>query len=453
MRGPIRTVNQCSNVLLGALMMLGLLLITAEAQASQLTFNGEYRQGVGGVAGLDGIVTVAQSPDGKQVYVSALGANGGLTTFDRDQSTGKLLFNQTAKIASYDLVNLAFSADAKHLYATTLLDKLVVLERDTNTGKLSLKTTISDVPGLVNTFLVTVSTDGKHVYVLSRHSSGSDVLAAFARDANSGELSSIAQYFDNVGDVRGLAKASAMVISPDGKSVYVTSSVANSITLFNRDAATGAVTFAEQLSHATPGVAGLLGASDAQISADGKQVYVTSAGDNALVAFNRDVVTGRLSLADVHDSGKNPALVGAQSIGLGHDGAYIFVAATLSDAISVYKRDMQTAKLTLIEALVANAELGGLMGVDSLSVSADGSSLYVAPLAGAVITAFQVSKAPASVDATSGTGETDRSDQKANPALISAESSKGGGGAIDEMAFLVLLCVASVRRRLTRRIL
>ena len=171
------------------------------------------------------------------------------------------------------------------------------------------------------------------------------------------------------------------------------------------------------------------------------------------MAFNRDVVTGRLSLADVHDSGKNPALVGAQSIGLGHDGAYIFVAATLSDAISVYKRDMQTAKLTLIEALVANAELGGLMGVDSLSVSADGSSLYVAPLAGAVITAFQVSKAPASVDATSGTGETDRSDQKANPALISAESSKGGGGAIDEMAFLVLLCVASVRRRLTRRIL
>lgn len=472
MRGAIQKYKRYSTGLVThlSLTLLGLVLVITNVQASLLTFNGEQRQGVAGVEGLDGIVTVVQSPDGKQVYVTALGTNGGLTTFNRDTNTGKLLFNQTVKL-SEKLINLAFSPDAKHLYATTLLNKIVVLERNTASGVVVQKSAISNVPGLVNNFLITVSGDGKHVYVISRNTSGVDVLAVFGRDATTGELTSITQYFDNLGDIRGLAKASAMVLSPDGKNMYVSSSSAHSISVFDRDAATGFITFVEQLSASTPGIQGLAGASDAHVSADGKQVYVTSAVDNALVVFNRELVTGRLFFVEVHDIAKNATLAGARSIGLGHDGTYIYVTATLSDAINIYRRDKLTGKLTLIEAIVANAELSGLEGVDSLSVSADGSSLYVAPLAGAIISAFQVSKitlpngvppeiippgagasdpvpsadSPADNNTTRGGETSDPAAVKVNPATTSEESTqqkRGGGGAINLIALSVLLIFA-----------
>lgn len=99
MRNSIQTIKQHSKILFTylSLFIFGLLRITANARAALLTFNGEQKQSVAGMENLSGIVAVVHNPDGKQVYVTALGVNGGLTTVNRDLGNGTLQFNQAGK--------------------------------------------------------------------------------------------------------------------------------------------------------------------------------------------------------------------------------------------------------------------------------------------------------------------------------------------------------------------
>src|SRR5436309_555155 len=100
------------------------------------------------------------------------------------------------------------------------------------------------------------------------------------------------------GDVAGcgaalptLAGAVDVAVSPDDKSVYVTSPGDNAIVRFDRNTANGAITpqgcFADAAGCGPP-TAGLAGAEDVTVSPDNKSVYVASDTDDAIVRFNRD---------------------------------------------------------------------------------------------------------------------------------------------------------------------
>src|ERR1700761_5031174 len=79
----------------------------------------------------------------------------------------------------------------------------------------------------------------------------------------------------------GLGNADAVAISPDGKSVYVASQSEGGVVRFDRDPATGALTYEECFTSEASGCGsnhGLTGMVDAQgvaVSPDGKSVYVT----------------------------------------------------------------------------------------------------------------------------------------------------------------------------------
>src|SRR5436305_6901339 len=221
-------------------LLTGVLLAAATpAESIDLRFSGAQVNGTGDVTGLNGAYGVTVSPDGKQVYVAGELADA-LAVFSRDPATGALTF--------------------------------VEVEHDT----------VGGVAGLKGAHAVVLSPDGAHVYVAS---SVADAVVVFSRDAASGALSFVETKHDGAGGVNGLNGANAVAISPDGTYVYVTGTVDGALAVFQRDAATGALTFVEQKRNGVGGVAGLHGAAAVAVSPDGYSIYATGSTSDAVADF------------------------------------------------------------------------------------------------------------------------------------------------------------------------
>ena len=136
--------------------------------------------------------------------------------------------------------------------------------------------------GLDEAQAVTVSPDGKHVYVAS--SGGAGAVAAFARNQTTGALTQgppacVSEAGAHCVDSVGLDGADAVTVSPDGKHVYATSSGSDAVAAFARNQTTGALTQLTGLDACvsetgtggacTDGV-GLAGARGVTVSPDGK---------------------------------------------------------------------------------------------------------------------------------------------------------------------------------------
>jgi len=146
----------------------------------------------------------------------------------------------------------------------------------------------------------------------------------------------------------GLTGARQVSVSPDGKSVYVAGTLDNDVSFFARSVA-GALSFkycvddigspAETCKKA---VYGLRGAHAVVVSPDGKSVYAAGQDDHALVTFRRSLtgdLTGRGCVRD-DDLGTDPCAQIAHGYGRAHeiavsqDGISVYVAAGDDDAVA-----------------------------------------------------------------------------------------------------------------------
>ena len=97
--------------------------------------------------------------------------------------------------------------------------------------------------------------------------------------------------------------ANSVAVSPDGKSVYVASSLSNAVARLNRNTTTGAITqpagTAGCISETGAGPCadghGLDGPISVAVSPDGKSVYVASVGSNAVARLTRNTTTGAIT--------------------------------------------------------------------------------------------------------------------------------------------------------------
>ena len=139
----------------------------------------------------------------------------------------------------------------------------------------------------------------------------------FERDAVTGALDFLDVLVDGVDGVDGLNGASGVALSPDGRHLYVASRGENGVGVFTRDAETGILAFVEALKSPAIGIDLLDGATDVVVSPDGRHVYVASFLDDAVAIFSRDTATGALTLEDgVRDGvGDVDGLDGALSAG------------------------------------------------------------------------------------------------------------------------------------------
>ncbi len=359
---------------------------------------------------------VAVSPDGAHVYVTA-GNGDALVAFERDFGTGALSHIQTVLddmdgadgLATASSVTL--SPDGAHLYATSARESAIaVFSRDADTGMLTFVEAefegLAGVRGLEAAHESALSPDGAHVYVASpgRDSSTPPVpgrVSLFRRDAATGALSFVEAVTDDIDGVAGLDGVSSVTLSPDGAYVYTTAFRDDALVVFERNAATGALGFVKAYVDGVGAVDGLDGATEATVSPDGAQLYAVSiahafgGGENALVTFDRDTATGELEFSEVLFGGIGgiDALRQPSSVSLPPDGSLVMVTGVMADALSVFSRDAATGLLDLQEVRVDGVDcVDGLETAVRSALSPDAAHVYVAGLLEAKVAVFELSR-------------------------------------------------------------
>src|SRR5262249_58161052 len=127
------------------------------------------------------------------------------------------------------------------------------------------------VEGIQSPHGAIVSPDGAHVYVAGFEG---DAIAVFARDPGTGALSFVEVEREGV----ALDAVIWLALSPDGAHLYAASARDGAVAAFARHPGTGSLTFVQALRNGVGGVVGLTGARAVLVSPDGRHVYVASGG-------------------------------------------------------------------------------------------------------------------------------------------------------------------------------
>ncbi|MGH2676937.1 MAG: beta-propeller fold lactonase family protein, partial [Actinomycetota bacterium] len=148
--------------------------------------------------------------------------------------------------------------------------------------------------GLLDAGGVAVSPDGTSVYAVGLNDAS---VVWLARDPSTGSLSPMGCIDDNDGaydtcaqSTDGMAGPRDVVVSPDGTSVYVVTSIDNALVRFARDPGTGALTPQGCIDDndtgsdaCTQSTDGLHSPNAIAVSPDSLSVYVAGMGDDAVV--------------------------------------------------------------------------------------------------------------------------------------------------------------------------
>jgi DNA-binding beta-propeller fold protein YncE len=264
---------------------------------------------------------------------------------------------------------------------------------------------------------IAVSPDGKNVYVAS---SKSDAIAIFKRNHRSGRLTQspgtggcIAAKGGGCATAVGLDGPNSVAVSPDGLNVYATSRASNTISVFHRDSSTGALSQLPGAAGCTSGLPvpvcasgrALVGPDVLVVSPSGTNVYVGSFFGNAVAVFDRDRASGALTQPGDSTGCIAEAIAGCttgialdapEGMAISNDGANVYVASAVSNAVAVLARDQSTGTLTQATSgsgCIVNSTLTGcstgvqLSGANAVAFNR-GGDVYVTSLFSNSVTSF-----------------------------------------------------------------
>ena len=344
------------------------------------------------IDGLTNISAITVSPDNKNVYMTSAGDTG-ITIYNRDITTGELTFGSIIKNDNNGVTGLRMaksivvSPDNKNVYVASSADgAIAVFTRNTLTGVLTFSTCIKNgengVVGLKYAYCVAISPDSKNVYV-----SGADdsAIVIFTRDQSTGALTYSSTLKNGTGGIDGMIRPISITVSPDNLNLYVVSVSDSSIVVFNRDVSTGMLTYNSHLKNGKDGVVGLCGVRAVTISPDNQNVYVASWRDSTISAFNRNVSTGALTYSSFFKEGRNGVVGLGQPMDIivGPDSKNVYVASSKDSALTVFSRNSISGELTYDTCFRAVYDgIAGLCSAQSLFVSPDNKNVIVGGIKG-----------------------------------------------------------------------
>ncbi len=301
---------------------------------------------------------------------------------------------------------------------------------------------------------VVVSPDGTSVYAVSEND---DAIARFSRDPGTGALT----YIDCIsgetsltgdctlltsatagGKNSGLDRVRAIAMSPDGAHLYAVAHNDDALVHFSRDTSTGALALQGCLTGDTDVAeppCGAVGGANAggnnsgfnepyDLVVNDNSIYIVTQEDDTIVRFGRQVNTGSLSYGTgdcftgevatgpvlgggsgacsgsptITAGGDNSGFAKPRSVTMSADGTSLYVAAPLDDSVAQFNR-APDGVLTYQGCITGEAATGpdppgndscaalggpvgpqsggGQSGIDnpqSITVSPDGASLYLA---------------------------------------------------------------------------
>jgi 6-phosphogluconolactonase (cycloisomerase 2 family) len=378
-----------------------LLFLSINVSHAQLLYEGMVFDGMGKPL-LENASSVSVSPDGGFVYVTSYNDNA-VTVYKRETSgsPGTLTFIETKKNEVDNIVgmngayHLKISPDGNHVYvAGSLDDAIVIFSRNAIDGTLTYMTTywnnVDGVEGIDGAYYIDMSADGNNVYVAGPDE---NAVAVFKRNVITGTLLFVQMIQDESGGVTEMNYPLALMISPDGKSVYVTSFGDNAVNVFSRNATTGELTFVEFHKQGIAGVTGLEAAFSPYVTPDGQQVYVCGLDSDALVAFNRDPESGELSYINTYVDNSNgvDGISGPTTIRVSANGNFLYATGSNEDAVGVFSRDTNSGELTFLTMVQEGVNgVSGIAYPTYIDLSEDGDNLYVTGFASASLAVFEL---------------------------------------------------------------
>ncbi|PXB00358.1 beta-propeller fold lactonase family protein [Pectobacterium carotovorum] len=271
----------------------------------------------------------------------------------------------------------ARTTDGLALYVSDDKGAIALFQRDANSGELTYVRTFAAAEGVTGISQLQVSAEGNSVYALR---ADGNAIVWFSRDAN-GELThkaTIASDYDidngNLNNIKGIA------LSDDGKNLYLINSYSDQLAYFSRDTATGALTYVEALGGDMNNPPYLW--APTSILSRGNLLFVTTDPSNGatVIVYQRDD-SGKLTpLGHVRDftdaTGNTVQLSGLEQITVSADGRSIFVAN--AGQIDAFSLDTATGTFTHLARVAAEGT------VSDIALSADARVLYVTQSDGAL---------------------------------------------------------------------
>ena len=374
----------------------------AAAGAEVLVSKALFTDGVDGVTGLAAVRQVVVSPDGKNVYTAGEGQSA-ITVWSRAHDGSlkeiQVLEDGVGGITGINFVdNISVSPDGKNVYAAGIASQsFVTFARSASTGELTEVQVIQngvDIPaGLGGVVANAVSSDGKNVYSAATLD---NAVVAFFRNKRTGLLAPIQVIQDGVAGVTGLKGAFPITVSRDGKNVYVGGRLNHTVLVFSRGK-NGGLKLIQTLTEGSGGIIGIDGARAITEAFEGNVVYVAGSVHNTIAVLARNPATGTLSEIQVIINHVNATdMAGPTSIVESFDHQHLFVTAFGSFALDSFHRNRRTGKLVGQDQDTFDPGDGtvnaGLIQIISAAMSPGGQNLYTVGFFGGNLNVWQINE-------------------------------------------------------------
>ncbi|VXD00606.1 6-phosphogluconolactonase, cycloisomerase 2 family [Pseudomonas sp. 8Z] len=223
------------------------------------------------------------------------------------------------------------------------------------------------IEGMNTATEMVISPDGRSIYLidtLGAEQQSYNPDAIYVLSVDNGQLSHTATVDSGNGGITG-----GMALSDDGAYLYI-GTASNDVAIFSRDASTGALTFLAR----TVGE-GNSNSRNGSIAVSGNNVYVIYSGTNhVLISYERNSDGTLSKLSSLNTSAAGFGAV-AYSMTVSQDGQYLYVAHPGDGTLATYS--VSGTELALVESLNLN-------GVTSIALSEDGRLLYASTAQGAI---------------------------------------------------------------------
>lgn len=282
--------------------------------------------------------TQVKTADGK--------STGAIAAFTLDPATGALNPLNVSSTGRGGLVHLAVDITGRMVVAPSYGGGYVASFPLDSDGKVGAPASLLDEEGPLgpnksrqekpHPHSVTLSPDHRLAFVADL---GVDRVFAYALQPEQGTLK--------------LQEASAVTIeagagprhtkfSPDGKSFYVLNELDGSVTVCRYDAARGVAEPFQRVSTTADDYTGRQSCSEIRVHPNGRFVYAANRGNNTIAVFARDAATGALTRVEiVPTGGRNP-----RNFSLTPDGAWLLCAHQDTNNLTLFRVDAETGRLT-----------------------------------------------------------------------------------------------------------
>lgn len=156
---------------------------------------------------------------------------------------------------------------------------------------------------------------------------------------------------------------------PDGRALYVLSELFSTVSAFHWNAASGSLSSFQRISSRPSGYAGTNTAAEIAVSPDGRFVYASNRGDDALTVFSAGAGGGLAFAGRVPTGGRTP-----RHFAIDPSGRWLIAANQGSSSVVVFRLDAATGVPAPVGAPIAVPEPVCVLVVPRAGASAGGAA-------------------------------------------------------------------------------